>query len=81
MAMEYRWNTATNQTWSSIDDDLFSEDTPPSYIEHKRSPRCKEDIINPAPSYASLIQLSKPSGADKLAEWLVARTGKVFNRE
>ena len=81
MAMEYRWHhTATNRVWS-IDDDLYSDELPPSYIEHKRSPRCKEDIVNPAPSYASLLAISKPSGADKLAEWLVARTGKVFNRE
>jgi hypothetical protein len=80
MALEYRWyNTATNQAWISIEEHS-TEELPPSYYEHIRSPRCKEDIVNPAPSYASLIALSKPSGADKLAEWLVARTGKVFNK-
>lgn len=51
-----------------------SSDLLPSYREHKRSPRCEEDILNPAPSYVSQFAGAQPSGADKLADWLVART-------
>src|SRR5437868_2337397 len=46
----------------------------PSYKEHRRSPRCEEDIFHPAPSYRSHFVGAKPSGADQLANWLVART-------
>jgi len=46
----------------------------PSYKEHRRSPRCEEDIFHPAPSYRSHFVGSRPSGADQLANWLVART-------
>lgn len=60
-----------------LDEDIYSacrDDFLPSYKEHRRSPRCEEDIYHPAPSYKSHFMGAQPSGADKLADWLVART-------
>jgi hypothetical protein len=58
-------------------DSSEKNDVLPSYKEHRRSPRCEEDIFHPAPSYRSHFIGAKPSGADKLADWLVARTSGI----
>jgi hypothetical protein len=57
------------------------DESPPSYQEHERSARCKEDLLNPAPSYTSKSVLCQPSGADQLAEWLVARTSRALRKK
>jgi len=50
----------------------------PSYAESKRSPRCEEDISNPAPTYGKLPAIQ--SGADKLAEWFTMETRRIFRK-
>jgi hypothetical protein len=52
----------------------------PTYNEHHSSPRCVEDIQNPAPSYFSILYPPIQSGADRLADWLVSRTYRAFGR-
>jgi len=53
----------------------YTNDLPPSYREHRYSPRCEEDVRNPAPSYLSTI--AGTSGADQLADWLVVQTRRM----
>jgi len=53
----------------------------PSYRESKRSPRCTEDISNPAPSYdAALRPPMIPDGADQLFSWISTETRKMLSR-
>ena len=51
----------------------------PTYLESKLSPRCEEDISNPAPSY-NANKVAIQSGADKLAEWFTAETRRMFRK-
>ena len=62
------------------EDPNYSESLP-SYWESKHSPRCEEDILNPAPSYASTRQpIILQSGADKLAEWFTIEARRIFRK-
>ena len=53
-------------------------ETLPTYRESKRSPRCEEDISNPAPSYGTAITTD---GADQIAQWLALETRRFFRRQ
>ena len=52
----------------------------PSYIESRLSPRCVEDLRNPAPSYALRRTAPLPSGADKLAGFIASETKRMFRK-
>jgi hypothetical protein len=53
---------------------------PPTYQQHKTSARCAEDLWNPAPSYAYIMQLRGPDGADMLAEWVGLLARRIFGK-
>jgi hypothetical protein len=65
---------------SALEIYLYSDDLPPPYRDHKLAPRCEEDVWRPAPSYASLMQMRSPDGADKMVEWIVSWAGRVFRQ-
>jgi hypothetical protein len=73
-------SSSTSTLIVSTEDVNSYDESPPSYQEHERSARCVEDLRNPAPSYTSKSVLCQPSGADQLAEWLVARTSRVLRK-
>jgi len=52
----------------------------PSYVESRLSPRCEEDLRNPAPSYALRRIAPLPSGADKLAGFFASETRRMFRK-
>jgi hypothetical protein len=53
---------------------------PPPYCQHEQSPQSSEDSLNLAPTYSKALDTSLPSGADKLAEWLVSIQDRLMNR-
>jgi hypothetical protein len=63
-----------------LDDDAYQNEFLPSYSEHHYSPRCVEDIHNPAPSYFSVLYPPIQSGADRLADWFIAKTHRAMRR-
>lgn len=63
-----------------LNEDPISNDPLPSYIESRRSPRCEEDLRNPAPSYVLKRAAPLPSGADKLAGFFVSETRRMFRK-
>lgn len=82
----YYGHTVSAQTSHSsyymiLNEDGNYSDSLPSYWESKCSPRCEEDILNPAPSYASTLQpIILQSGVDKLAEWFTIEARRIFRK-
>ena len=70
--------TCSNTFFMFLNEDANYTDILPTYCESKRSPRCEEDISNPAPSYEPPKRVTIQSGADKLAEWLTFETRRIF---
>jgi len=63
---------------------ILNEDTNfdplPSYVESRLSPRCEEDLRNPAPSYVLRRTAPLPSGADKLAGFFASETRRMIRK-
>ena len=63
---------------------ILNEDTIfdplPSYVESHLSPRCEEDLQNPAPSYVLKRFAPLPSGADKLSGFFASETRRMVRK-